>query len=396
MTGAPVRIAGLGVVSALGLGRAAGATRIRAGQIGLHRLTSVETPLADRVPVSQVVDLQIDPAAPRNDVLVAEAVRQALAEAGLVPGSPAVTAAALLVGSITGDSNRSEDRYRRRVIAEGAVPCVTIDPPAGRVALRLAESLGVSGPVLTFCSACTSSANALLTAVHLLQAGRVPRVIVVGTDILTATLVHGFESLMLLDPAGCRPFDRTRKGIQVGEAAAAVVLERTDGPHLADGMPLLLGGASRCDPFHMTASSPDGSGGEAVMRAACRQAGVDPREIIAIKAHGTGTPDNDAAEGHALTRLFGDAVPPFTSIKRYLGHTMGAAGAVELATFLGCLEAGFVPATAGFAEADPEVGVTPLRQHAPFEGGLVMLNYFGFGGNSVSLLVRMPPREASR
>lgn len=395
MTPAPVRIAGLGLVSALGTGRAAVAGRIRAGEVGLHRLTSVDSPVADRVPVSQVAGLDVDPAAPRNDALATEALRQALAEAGLAPHTPALAESALFVGSITGDSNLSEARFGRVVRERGAVPCVTIEPPAGRVAMRLAESLGIGGPILTSCSACTSSANAMLTAVHLLRERAVPRVIVVGTDILTATLIHGFESLMLLDVAGCRPFDQGRKGIQVGEAAGAVVLELApDG--VEDGAPVILGGASRCDPYHMTASSPDGSGAEAVMRAACRQSGVDPADVVAIKAHGTGTPDNDAAEGHALRRLFGDAVPPFASIKRYLGHTMGAAGVVELAAFLSCLQAGFVPACAGFAEADPDVGVEPLREHAPFAGGTVMLNYFGFGGNSVSLLVRMPGGEGSR
>lgn len=390
MTARPLRIAGLGVVSALGIGRAAAAARMRAGEVGLHPLTSVSTPLADRIPVSQVVDLDIPVEQRRNDGLATEAVAQALAEAGLDAARGDLRDAALLVGSITGDTYESEKRYRRQMAEQGPIPCVTIEPPAGRVAARLAADLSIGGPVLTFCSACTSSANALVTASHLLREGRVPRAVVVGTDILSATLIHGFEALMLLDPDGCRPFDRGRKGIQVGEAAAAIVLEpASDG----DCGPVLLGGASRCDPYHMTASSPDGSGAEAVMRAACANAGVDPSDIVAVKAHGTGTPDNDAAEGHALRRMFGDAVPPFASIKRYLGHTMGAAGAVEMATFLGCLEAGFVPSCAGFAEADPEVGVEPLRQHVPFAGGTVMLNYFGFGGNSVSLLVRMPGGE---
>jgi 3-oxoacyl-(acyl-carrier-protein) synthase len=394
MIPAPVRIAGIGLVSSLGSGRAAVATRILAGEIGLHPVAGIITPLKDRVPVSQVRDMDVDPERPRNDELALEALRQALAEAGLQPRSPQVAAAALLVGSITGDSNVSETRYRGQLAHQGLVPNVTIEPPAGRVAVRLAEELGVAGPVLTTCSACTSSANAILTAIHMLRQGLVPRAIVVGTDILTATLLHGFDALMLLTPDGCLPFDRARKGIQVGEAAAALILELADDDSRTGCRDvLLLGGASRCDPFHMTASSPDGSGAEAVMRAACEQSGVEPSAIVAIKAHGTGTPDNDSAEGHALLRLFGDRIPPFASIKRYLGHTMGAAGTVELGAFVGCLEAGFVPACAGFAEVDPEVGVTPLRNHAPFVGGIVMLNYFGFGGNSVSLLAKVPRGE---
>ncbi len=396
MTPTPVRIVASGVVCALGKGRATVASRIREGRIGLHPITSVQTPLAGRVPVSQVAELDFDPDVPRNDQMAGEALRQAMDEAGMAPGDPRLRQAALLVGSITGHSDRSEVRFRRIVKEQGAVHCVTTEPAAGRVATELAARLGVQGPVLTSCSACTSSSNAILTALHLLRTGRVPRAIVVGTDILTTTLIHGFESLMLLDPQGCRPFDAGRKGIQVGEAAGALILEpvapgEDDGAH-----PVLLGGASRCDPFHMTASSPDGSGAEAVMRAACAQSGVDPSEIVAIKAHGTGTPDNDAAEGHALLRMFGDAIPPFASIKRYVGHTMGAAGAVEVTAFLGCLQAGFVPACAGFETIDPDVGVTPLREHAPFAGGVVMLNTFGFGGNSVSMLARVPGREGAR
>lgn len=396
MTAAPVRIAGLGLVSAAGIGRDAAALALAAPHAGPGRLTAFDTPLAGRIPVSQIVRPQVPDEQRRNDHLAMAAVSQALAEAGLNPGSPELARAALVVGTISGDAFESEKRYRRELATHGRIPCLTVEPAPGRMAERLAAALGIGGPVLTVCSACTSSANAALIAWQMLRAGRVPRVLVVGADVLTATLVHGFESLMLLDGAGCRPFDQARKGIQLGEAAGAVVLEPAGAPGTSTDRPLLLGGAARCDPYHMTASSPDGSGGETVIRAACAAAGVAPSEVIAIKAHGTGTPDNDQAEGRALARVWGDAIPPFASLKRVLGHTMGAAGIAELAAFLGCLEAGFVPASQGFQTPDPEIGAIPLTRPAPFPGGTVLLNYFGFGGNSVSLLVRMPAPGGAR
>jgi 3-oxoacyl-(acyl-carrier-protein) synthase len=389
MKATPVRIAGMGVVSAAGVGRVAAAGTLAGDHPGPGRLDVFDTPLADRIAVSQVSDPLVPATERRNDRLALEAVRQALSEAGLAPGAPELADAALIVGTISGDAFESEKRYRRELAARGRIPCVTVEPTPGRMAERLAAALGIGGPVLTVCSACTSSANAALVAWQMLRAGRVPRAVVVGADVLTATLVHGFESLMLLDAAGCRPFDRERKGIQLGEAAGVVVLEPLSDPDGRDTRPLLLGGAARCDPYHMTASSPDGSGGAAVIEAACAAAGVAPTDIVAIKAHGTGTPDNDQAEGRALVRVWGDAIPPFTSLKRTLGHTMGAAGIVELATFAGCLEAGFVPRSHGFATPDPEIGAAPLTAPIPFRGGPILLNYFGFGGNSVSLVVRM-------
>ncbi len=390
MTATPVRIAGMGLVSAAGIGRDAAARALGGNHPGPGRLDVFSTPLAERIAVSQVREPIVPAEERRNDRLAMAAIAQALDEAGLVPGTPELADAALIVGTISGDAFESEKRYRRELAMHGRIPCVTVEPSLGRMAERLATALGIHGPVLTVCSACTSSANAALVAWQMLRAGRVPRAIVVGADVLTATLVHGFESLMLLDAAGCRPFDRDRKGIQLGEAAGAAVLENLPIAGDLGDRPVLLGGAARCDPYHMTASSPDGSGAAAVIIAACESAGIAPSDIVAIKAHGTGTPDNDQAEGRAMARVWGRTMPPFASLKRVLGHTMGAAGMAELAAFTGCLEAGFVPISHGFVHPDPEIGVSPLTAPAPFRGGPVMLNYFGFGGNSVSLVVQMP------
>lgn len=149
----------------------------------------------------------------------------------------------------------------------------------------------------------------------------------------------------------------------------------------------LLGGANLCDIHHVTSAAPDGGAMRAVMEMALADAGLAPADVVLIKAHGTGSPDNDAAEAAAMHALFGDELPPFTGLKRYLGHTLGACGAVELAALLGCLRAGFVPPTAGFAAPDPELRIAPLTESRPAPGGAVMLNFFGFGGNYASLVI---------
>jgi len=221
-------------------------------------------------------------------------------------------------------------------------------------------------------------------AAGLLQRGEVQRALVIGVEGLSAVALSGFHSLMLLDPEGCRPFDAKRRGMQIGEAVGAVLLEAGDA---VPGGDILLGGANLCDTHHMTSAAPDGSAMRGVMQMALAAVGLQPADVAVIKAHGTGSLDNDTAEAAAMHTLFGEDLPMFTGIKRYLGHTLGACGAVELAVFLGCLRAGFVPPTAGFTHPDPALHVTPLTEFHPAPRGTAMLNYFGFGGNYASLLI---------
>jgi 3-oxoacyl-(acyl-carrier-protein) synthase len=172
--------------------------------------------------------------------------------------------------------------------------------------------------------------------------------------------------------------------MQLGEAVAAVLLEAGDS---RDTGASLLGGANLCDIHHVTSASPDGSAMRAVMEMALAEAGLAPADVALIKAHGTGSPDNDLAEAAAMRSLWGEALPPFTALKRYLGHTLGACGVVELAALLGCLRAGFVPPSAGTAQPDPELRLAPLAAAMPAPRGPVMFNFFGFGGNYASFVI---------
>lgn len=220
----------------------------------------------------------------------------------------------------------------------------------------------------------------------MLRAGQIPRALVVGHDLVMKVAVDGFRHLQLYSQGGCRPFDRDRDGIVLGEGVAAVVLEASDVPARFE----LLDGAIAHDASHIAAGSSDGLTAARVMVEALRRSGVGGGEVTAIKAHGTGTPTNDLSELRGLERAFEGRPPPFASLKAFLGHTTAASSLVEMAHWLACLEEGFVPASLGFANPLPESPHAPLRAALETGGrpGVHMFNAFGFGGSAVSYLVR--------
>ena len=373
-------IRGLGLVSSYGIGVARAVEGMRAGRAGITPLTLFSLPFQNQIQVNQFDHTPFPPDSACATATMEEVAQQSLTEAQLERA--ALRDAALVVGT-SSFLFAGEADFRRTLADTGQIVMPPLVPP-GQAALQVAAKLGIEGPVLTLTTACSSSANALLVAAGLLRRGEVRRALVIGVEGLSAVALSGFHSLMLLDPDGCRPFDAGRRGMQIGEAVGAVLLEAGDA---ARGGDLLLGGANLCDTHHMTSATPDGSAMRSVMEMALADAGLQPAEVALIKAHGTGSLDNDTAEAAAMRALFGDDLPPFTGIKRYLGHTLGACGAVELAAFLGCLRAGFVPPTAGFTRPDPALHLQPLTEFRPAPKGAVMLNFFGFGGNYASLLI---------
>jgi 3-oxoacyl-(acyl-carrier-protein) synthase len=376
-----IRIRGLGLVCSYGIGVERAVQGLRAGKPAITPLTLFSLPFQDQVRVNQFDHAPFPPGEAGAPAILEAAVREALSMAAL--DTPDLRSAALVVGT-GGYLFAAEAEYRRQYAADRPVPMPALRAP-GYFAQRVAQDLGINGPVLTLSTACSSSANALLVAADLIRRHEVRRALVLGVEGLSAVALTGFHSLMLLDPQGCRPFDAQRRGMQLGEAAAAVLLEAED--RATGNGDYLLGGANLCDIHHVTSATPDGSAMRAVMEMGLADARLQPEEIAVIKAHGTGSLDNDTAEAAAMRTLFGDALPVFTGIKRYLGHTLGACGTVELAAFLGCLRAGFIPPTAGFSAADPELRITPLTDFRPAAKGPVMLNTFGFGGNYASLVI---------
>ncbi len=339
---------------------------------------------------SEIAVNQFDPGEyPRNealaDAVISASIDEALLEAGLGPSSSWLTDAALIVGA-SGMLYDAEIIYKKEKAGAAARAPVAVRG-AGRMATDIAGRLGIKGPVLTVTTACTSSANALMLAADMISRGEIDRALVVGVEVLSAFTLSGFYSLMLLSPDGCRPFDGARRGIQLGEAAATVLLEVGHGNDGTGGT-TLCGWANSCDTHNVISTNIDGVFIAKVMEDALSCAGITAGEIACVKAHGTGSSDNDTTEDRAMRLLFGKDMPPYTALKGYIGHTLGACGAVETAALCKTLSAGFIPAAQGFKDIDPALGSTPLT--APIEAapGYYMANFFGFGGNNTSLVFR--------
>lgn len=374
----PLAIRGWGSVSALGTDTRTAVVGLREGRRGIAPARSAHflVPVAGEPPLVGEVPLDV-PLAGRARAMVDVAVDEALAAAGPSPGRIGV-----FVGTTSGFFVEGEVALHARRRVDPAAPPIFTQRGPGEVAEVVAARVGATGPVLAFSMACTSSAAALASAATHLRAGTCDRAVVVGFDPLTSLTVHGFRSLMLCDPRPCRPFDVTRAGLQPGEGCGVLVVDRG-----GEGPFHLLGADNCIDTTHLTASATDGSTVERVLRGALARSGLVPGDVVDVKAHGTGTPDNDLAEGRGLARVFEGAPPPFASLKGALGHTLGAAGALEVVLWLAALSAGFVPGSVGYAAMDPEIGVAPTTAPAPARRGAHLFAAFGFGGSCVALAV---------
>ena len=360
-------VTGLGVVTAAGRGIEAQEHALRTGRSGLGRLSRFLSPRCGHFPVAEVSGVEDTPRA-------AALGRLALAE--LAADRPD---AGLAVGTTVGGMPETEDA----LLAGGDVAeSVFMRHECGALTQALADGAGLHGPALTLSTACSSGAEAIATAAELIRAGEADAMVAGGSDALCRLTLNGFASLLVVDPDGCRPFDRDRAGMSLGEGAAFVLLEREPTrPPLAR----LAGWGNSCDAHHATAPEPDGRGAEQALRAALASAGLAPGDIDYVNAHGTGTRDNDRAEGRALVRLFDGAPPPVSSTKRVFGHTLGAAGAIEAVVSVLAIARGFLPGNPGFATRDPECGLEPLRDTVLSKPRAVLSSSFGFGGNNTVL-----------
>ncbi len=267
------------------------------------------------------------------------------------------------------------------------IPFSVIHSP-GHSTEEIARYLDVQDYVTTISTACSSSSNSIMNAARMIRNGWLDCVIAGGADALSKFTINGFRSLMILDPEQCKPFDENRKGLNIGEGAAYLVLEseelvrRYDRHIIAE----IKGYANANDAFHQTASSPEGKGAVMAMNKALQISALKPEEISYINVHGTGTPNNDLSEGMAISRIFGN-VPPFSSTKAYTGHTLGAAGAIEAVFSLLAIEHDMVFPNLNWETPMKEFDfkpVTELLTNTDVKN--VLSNSFGFGGNNTTLI----------
>jgi len=252
---------------------------------------------------------------------------------------------------------------------------------------RIAEYLGIDGFVSTINTACSSSANAIMTGARMIREGLLDRVLVGGTDALSMFTVNGFNTLMIYDKELCRPFDQHRNGLNLGEGAAYLLLESEEVTGDRKAYCEVSGWGNSTDAFHQTALSPEGKGPYLAMRQALESCELQPSAIDYINAHGTATANNDLSEGIAIMRLFGEEVPPVSSTKAFTGHMLGASGAVEAVYSILGLVNGYKWANLNFRDRMEELSFEPIFMLlAGAEIRHVMSNSFGFGGNNTSLI----------
>lgn len=241
---------------------------------------------------------------------------------------------------------------------------------------------GTLGPTYVVSTACSSSGKVAASAERLMRLGMVDAVLVGGIDSLTRMTLQGFHSLGILSSRPCRPFCADRDGINIGEGAGFVLLER----EADDAEVVLLGVGESADAYRMSSPEPTGRGAREAMERALAQAGLEPGDVDHVNAHGTATKLNDAAEARAIAALFGDRVP-VTSTKGYTGHLLGGAGGTEMVFAIHAIRAGRIPASLNCDPLDPEIAIRVQREAAEGRYRRVLSNSFAFGGSNVSVLI---------
>lgn len=401
-----IAITGIGLATPAGIGTDNAWSALLQGRTCLASLTLFESPRCGIYPVGQIRDdlaaLGAPRKASRNDQLAFLAAREAWSGAGLDRQPPDRNRSGIVLGATVGGMLGSEACLERLVrTGDFKSGMLRHHEPASSTDL-CSNALGLAGPSATISTACSSGAMAIAMAADLISSGDADIIVACGVDSLCRLTLNGFASLLLMDKAGCRPFDAHRAGMCLGEGAGALVLEserhaRSRGAHI---FAFIRGWSATCDAFHASAPDPEGRGAARAMRNALDAAGIDPGAIAYVNAHGTGTRDNDLAEARAMKAVFGADVPPFSSTKRFFGHALAASGAIEAAICALALCHDKAPPNPGFAEADPAIGLVPLTTPLAGPFNHVMSNSFGFGGNNVSIVLarnkELPARPARK
>lgn len=390
-------ITGAGIVSAIGIGKEATLQHLQAQKTGIAPVQYLQTAHQDTL-VGEVKyanyqlkeQVGIAPTVPmsRTAMLGVLALREALQQAGLP--LDAVKDCPLISGTTVGGMDKSEQHYLSFFTESSPAQYIKIHD-CGSSTEQMAEQVGGFNMLTTLSTACSSAANAFVLGVNILLTGEAQCVVVGGSECLSKFHLNGFKTLMIVDNDYCKPFDANRAGLNLGEGAAFMVLETEQSAQKrgATILAYLSGYGNACDAHHQTASSPTGDGAYLSMSQAVEMAGLQPADISYVNAHGTGTPNNDPSECAAMSRLFGNQLPPFSSTKGFTGHTTSASGAIELVISLLALQHQFLPVSLHWQTPfDPQY--IPVTQSTPAQPlKHVLCNSFGFGGNDTSLILSL-------
>lgn len=390
-----VAITGMGIISAIGNTVEENFNALIQKKAAISTIENISTIHRDVIKVGEVkltntkleqqLGLTFGNNYSRTALLGAIAARQAVANAGIININEYATG--LISATSVGGMDMTEkffydfqetEENRRYIDAHDA----------GDSSHKIAEQLRLKGMVTTISTACSSAANSIMLGARLIKAGKLDRVIVGGTDALSKFTINGFKTLMILSDTDNTPFDKNRKGLNLGEAAAYLVLESDELVYKQNKKVLayVSGYGNANDAYHQTASSENGDGAFLAMEKAFKVSGLRPTDIDYINAHGTATPNNDLSEGRALVRVFGNDVPDFSSTKPYTGHTLAAAAAIEAVYSVLALQNNVIFPTLNFKTPMDEFNLIPETAVKHKEINHVLSNSFGFGGNCSTLL----------
>jgi len=391
-----VYIAGVGVISAIGNNVAENLASLKNEHAGMADITQMETIYKGVLPVAEVklsneelADRSGLPAnISRTALLSGVAAKEALADAD-IPDFKQWRSGFVSANSV-GGMDKSEDFYLDFFKDNNKGKLRNIfDHECGSMTELVADQIGVSDFMSTVSTACSSSANAIFYGARLIKNDVLDIVIAGGTDSLTKFTLNGFNTLMILDKEFCKPFDENREGLNLGEGSGYVVLVSEKVAQTLKKQPYckLSGYNNSNDAYHQTASSPDGTGSYLAMQGALKKSGLQTTDISYINLHGTGTPNNDSAEGTAIKRLFEKDFPPMSSTKSYTGHTLGASGGIEAVYSVLAIANKLIYPNLRFETKMEELPFEPVKELMKDQDiKHVMSNSFGFGGNCTSLI----------
>lgn len=391
-----VYITGLGMISAIGNNVSESFLSLSNSKTGIGKINHLTTRYKDEFLAGEIklsnadlADLVKDnnPALNRNSYIAMLAAKEAVINSGIDTNDGLRTG---VISSTTVAGMGKTELYYKELFEKDDHLDVLDTHDCGDSTERIADYLGNVDYVTTISTACSSAANAIMLGCRMIKHGQLDRVVVGGVDALSKFTFNGFNTLMILDREWCKPFDENRKGLNLGEAAAFLVIEGENALNLRKGKALaeVIGYANANDAYHQTASSPEGYGATLAITQALAMSGLAPSQIDYINMHGTGTPNNDLSESFATKAVFGNNVPKFSSTKAFTGHTLAAAASIEAVISVLSLQNSMIFPNLNFTTAIAETGLVPETTLVNTPLNTILSNSFGFGGNCSSLIFK--------
>jgi 3-oxoacyl-(acyl-carrier-protein) synthase len=384
----------MGLISAIGDSVEENRDSLQHSRSGIGHIQFYHTAYAGKLPAAEVkysseelnkkIFGRLNPTITRTSLLALHAAGEAIRDSGLTKEEIHSPETALVGATTVGGMCLTDELFNDAHAKSGGTPYLSSYDYAS-VTMAIQEHFGMLGEVGTINTACSSSANSILYGTRLIRHGFARRVIVGGAESLAKFTINGFNALNILSSRPCAPFDRDRSGLNLGEGAAFLVLEKEEDLKGKKTYAILSGFGNKNDAYHPSSISPEGLGPFLSMKEALESSGLNAGDISYINAHGTGTENNDETESRAIIRLF-EKVPPFSSTKSFTGHTLGAAGAVEAVySILSLVHQELYPSLS-FQNPIPETGLIPVLQFIKKPVHHIMSNSFGFGGNCSTLI----------